>query len=132
MVVMRQFSFEKLEVRQLSKMSAVVIYKISNNFPKEKKYGLSSQIRRAIISVSSNIAEGSSRQSGIEQARHTEIAYGSLSEVLNQLILASDLEYISVKEVESLRPKIEELVNKLYKLRLSQLNKNKKTKTLNN
>ncbi len=123
---MRQFSFEKLEVWQLSRTLAVVIYKISNNFPKEEKYGLSSQIRRAIISVSSNIAEGSSRQSGIEQARYTEIAYGSLLEVLNQLILASDLEYISVKEVESLRPKIEELVNKLYKLRLSQLNKNKK------
>jgi len=126
MVVMRQFSFEKLDVWQLSRNLAVEIYKISNDFPKEEKYGLSSQIRRAVISVSSNIAEGSSRQSGIEQARYTEIAYGSLLEVLNQLILSSDLNYIATKEVEDLRPKIEELVNKLYKLRLSQLNKNKK------
>ncbi|NOZ34482.1 MAG: four helix bundle protein [Chlorobi bacterium] len=123
---MRQFSFEKLDVWQLSRNLAVEIYKISNDFPKEEKYGLSSQIRRAVISVSSNIAEGSSRQSGIEQARYTEIAYGSLLEVLNQLILSSDLNYIATKEVEDLRPKIEELVNKLYKLRLSQLNKNKK------
>ncbi len=122
---MRQFSFEKLDVWQLSRNLAVEVYKISNDFPKEEKYGLSSQIRRAVISVSSNIAEGTSRQSGIEQARYTEIAYGSLLEVLNQLILASDLNYISIEKVNILRPKIEELVNKLYKLRLSQLNKNK-------
>ncbi|NPA44722.1 MAG: four helix bundle protein, partial [Chlorobi bacterium] len=56
-----------------------------------------------------------------------EIAYGSLLEVLNQLILASDLGFISIEEVNKQRPSIEELVNKLYKLRLSQLNKNKKT-----
>ncbi len=123
---MRKFSFEKLDVWQLSRKMAKIIYKLSQQFPEEEKYGLTSQIRRAIISVSSNIAEGSSRQSGIEQARYTEIAYGSLLEVLNQLILASDLGFISTEEVDKQRPSIEELVNKLYKLRLSQLNKNKK------
>ena len=123
---MRKFSFEKLDVWQLSRKMAKTIYKLSQQFPDEEKYGLTSQIRRAIISVSSNIAEGSSRQSGIEQARYTEIAYGSLLEVLNQLILASDLGFISIEEVNKQRPSIEELVNKLYKLRLSQLNKNKK------
>ncbi|MCF6184939.1 MAG: four helix bundle protein [Bacteroidales bacterium] len=123
---MRKFSFEKLDVWQLSRKLAVSIYKISEEFPKEEKYGLTSQIRRAIISVSSNIAEGSSRQSGIEQARYTEIAYGSLLEVLNQLILAVDLGYISTENVNEQRPAIEELVNKLYKLRISQLNKKKR------
>lgn len=123
---MRKFSFEKLEVWQLSRKLTKTIYEISSEFPEEEKYGLTSQIRRAVISVSSNIAEGTSRQSGIEQARYTEIAYGSLLEVLNQLILASDLEYISIERVNSQRPAIEELVNKLYKLRLSQLNKKKK------
>lgn len=124
--IMRKFSFEKLEVWQLSRKLTKTIYEISSEFPEEEKFGLTSQIRRAVISVSSNIAEGTSRQSGIEQARYTEIAYGSLLEVLNQLILASDLEYISIERVNSQRPAIEELVNKLYKLRLSQLNKKKK------
>lgn len=123
---MRKFSFEKLEVWQLSRKLTKKIYEISSEFPEEEKYGLTSQIRRAVISVSSNIAEGTSRQSGIEQARYTEIAYGSLLEVLSKLILASDLEYISIERVNSQRPAIEELVNKLYKLRLSQLNKKKK------
>ena len=123
---MRKFSFEKLEVWQLSRKLTKTIYEISSEFPEEEKFGLTSQIRRAVISVSSNIAERTSRQSGIEQARYTEIAYGSLLEVLNQLILASDLEYISIERVNSQRPAIEELVNKLYKLRLSQLNKKKK------
>lgn len=123
---MRKFSFEKLDVWQLSRKLTISVYKISKDFPKEEKYGLTSQIRRAVISVSSNIAEGSSRQSGIEQARYTEISYGSLLEVLNQLILASDLEFITVEKVNSQRPAIEELVNKLYKLRLSQHNKKQK------
>ena len=123
---MRKFSFEKLDVWQLLRKLTKKIYEISSEFPEEEKYGLTSQIRRAVISVSSNIAEGTSRQSGIEQARYTEIAYGSLLEVLSQLILASDLEYISIERVNLQRPAIEELVNKLYKLRLSQLNKKKK------
>ena len=122
---MRKFSFEKLDVWQLSRKLTKTVYKKSSEFPEEEKYGLTSQIRRAIISISSNIAEGTSRQSGIEQARYTEIAYGSLLEVLSQLILASDLEYISNERVNLQRPAIEELVNKLYKLRLSQLNKKK-------
>ena len=66
---MRKFSFEKLDVWQLSRKLTVKVYKISKEFPEEEKYGLTSQIRRAVISVSSNIAEGTSRQSGIEQAR---------------------------------------------------------------
>ena len=123
---MRLYSFEKLEVWQLARKFTKEIYRISSAFPDEEKFGLTSQIRRAAISVSSNIAEGSSRRSGIEQARYTEIAYGSLLEVLNQLILAGDLNFIPEKEIKIQRPIIEELVNKLYKLRLSQLKKNKR------
>ena len=122
---MRLYSFEKLEVWQLARKFTKEIYRISSIFPDEEKFWLTSQIRRAVISVSSNIAEGSSRRSGIEQARYTEIAYGSLLEVLNQLILAGDLNFIPEKEIKIQRPVIEELVNKLYKLRLSQLKKNK-------
>lgn len=122
---MRLFSFEKLEVWKLARQLNKKVYQISKDFPDGEKFGLISQIRRASISISSNIAEGSSRISGKEQARFTEIAYGSLLEVLNQLIMATDLEYITETEIDNQRPIFEELSNKLNKLRQSQLNKEK-------
>jgi four helix bundle protein len=120
---MREFSFEKLNVWQISRELTKSIYELSSTFPESEKFGLTSQIRRAVISVSSNIAEGSSRQSGAEQARFTEIAYGSLMEVLNQLILAQDLSYIDSNVIDEFRKQINELVNKLTKLRKTQLNR---------
>ena len=68
---MRVYSFEKLEVWQLARKLTANIYKISKIFPEDEKFGLTSQIRRAAISITSNIAEGSSRQTGKEQARFT-------------------------------------------------------------
>lgn len=120
---MRLFSFEKLEVWKLVRDFNKRVYKVSSKFPEEEKFGLSSQIRRAVVSISSNIAEGSARISGKEQARFTEIAYGSTLEVLNQLILAVDLEYISNAELNKQRPLIEEISNKLNKLHQFQLHK---------
>lgn len=81
---------------------------------------MTSQIRRAVISINNNIAEGVSRQTGKEQARFTEVAYGMM-EVLNSLILATDLAYISDEELANLRPVIEEISNKLNSLRETQL-----------
>ena len=118
---MRLFSFEKLDVWKLSRKLNKNIYQITKSFPDEEKFGLTSQIRRASISISSNIAEGSSRISGKEQARFSEISFGSLLEVLNQLILASDLEYITESDLVKQRPLIEEIANKLNKLRKNQL-----------
>ena len=120
---MRLYSFEKLEVWNLSRKLTKNIYTISAEFPSEEKFGLVSQIRRAVISVTSNIAEGSSRKSGMEQARFSEIAFGSLMEVLNQLIAANDLGFISEDVINRQRPLIEEIGNKLNKLRESQLRK---------
>ncbi len=120
---MKLYSFERLDVWQLSRKLTKNIYKISSEFPSEEKFGLVSQIRRASISVTSNIAEGSSRKSGKEQARFSEIAFGSLMEVLSQLIAAKDLEFISEEEINNQRPLIEEIGNKLNKLRQSQLKK---------
>ncbi len=97
------------------------IYQISSKFPNEKKFGLTSQIRRASISVSSNTAEGSSRKSGIEQARYTEISFGSLLEIMNQLIVANDLEFITNELINNQRPLTEEIGNKLNKLRKYQI-----------
>ena len=123
---MREFSFEKLEVWQIARKFTKEIYRISSGFPNEEKFGLVSQIRRAAVSVSSNIAEGSSRKSFIEQARFTEIAYGSLLEVLSQLILAYDLKFIEKGELEKQRLLIEEISNKLNALKNSQLKRAKK------
>lgn len=123
---MRLYSFEKLEVWKLSRKLNKNIYQISSQFPNSERFGLTSQIRRASVSISSNIAEGSSRGSGIEQARYTEIAYGSLLEVLNQLILANDLEYINVDVVTNERELIEEIGNKLNRLKEAQVSRGRK------
>jgi four helix bundle protein len=118
---MRAYYFEKLDVWQKGRLLIKSIYKISQKLPNEEKFGIISQIRRAAISINCNIAEGVSRQTGKEQARFTEIAYGSLMEVLNLLILSQDLLFISDEEVIQLRPLIEEISNKLNSLRETQL-----------
>lgn len=92
---MRTFSFEKLNIWQKSRQLLVVIYKLTKSFPDEERFGLISQMRRSSVSVSLNIAEGSGRHSAKDKARFTEIAYSSLLELLNQLILSHDLELIT-------------------------------------
>jgi len=122
---MKIYSFEKLQVWQLSRQYAKKIYQVSKQFPNDERFGLTSQIRRACISVSSNLAEGSARISPQEQSRFTEISFGSLMETLNQLILAGDLEFITEREVNEIRPMIDEIGNKLNALRAAQLSRTK-------
>ena len=117
-----KFTFEKLKVWQNSRELVVIIYKITNTFPKEERFCLVDQIRRAIISVASNLAEGSSRISSKDQAHFTNLAYSSLMEVLNQLYIANDLKYISGEIFSELKKKISEISNQLNALRKSQLN----------
>ncbi len=116
------FSFEKLNVWIDSKELIKTIYVISRKFPKEEKFGLISQLRRASISVASNIAEGTSRATRKDKAHFSTIAFSSLMEVLNQIIIAKELNYISDKDYELLRKQIEKVSNKLNALRNSQLN----------
>ena len=87
------YSFEKLKVWQEAKKLVVDVYHLLDNFPKFEKYALCDQIRRAIVSVPSNIAEGSGRRSLKEQIHFLEISYGSLMETYNQLRIAIDLTY---------------------------------------
>jgi four helix bundle protein len=115
------YSFEKLEVWQLSRKLTVTVYAISRSFPKDEQYGLSNQLRRSVLSVSSNIAEGTSRSSGKDKAHFSVIAFSSLMETLNQLIIANDLGYISSENLVELRIKINEIANKLNALRKAQL-----------
>jgi four helix bundle protein len=78
------------------------IYKITATFPKEEIYGLSSQLRRAAISIPSNIAEGQGRKSKAEFLHHLSIAYGSLREVETQLLIAHRLAYLQQSELNGL------------------------------
>ena len=118
---MKSFSFENLEVWIASKEFAIYIYKVTREFPEEEKYGLVSQLRRAVISVSSNIAEGSSRTTPKDQARLYQIAYGSLMEVLSQLLISIELEFIEKEKEGEIREKITKISNKLNALRNSAL-----------
>ena len=115
------YSFEKLEVWQLSRELTGVIYRLSRGFPKEELYGLTSQIRRASLSVASNIAEGTSRMSDRDQAHFSAIAFSSLMETLNQLIIANDLEYLDSENLLELRTKINAIAIRLNALRKAQM-----------
>src|SRR3990167_5600783 len=88
-------SFKDLNVWKEGHRLVVEIYRITNGFPREESFGLTNQIRRASISITSNIAEGFSRRSLKEKYRFYAMALGSLTEVQNQLIIASDVKYLS-------------------------------------
>lgn len=121
-----KFSFEKLNVWQNAMDFVKIIYKVTNNFPKSELYCLTSQIRRAVISIPSNIAEGSTRKSLKDQARYSEIAFGSLLETLNQIIIANDLGYISDKDLGLIRLQIEDISRQLNALKKSQIERQEK------
>lgn len=118
---MYQFSFERLDVWQRGRDLCKVVYLISQQFPADERFNTTQQIRRAALSITCNLAEGSSRHKSLEKARYSEIAYGSLMEVLNILIVAVDLNFIPENSLNGVRPLIEEISNKLNRLRESQL-----------
>ena len=92
---MEDFNFRKLICYQKGRILVTEIYKIVKTFPSEEKYALGDQLRRAVVSVTSNIAEGSGRQSFKDQAHFIELSYGSLMEVMSQLDVALDLGFIN-------------------------------------
>ena len=104
---------------------AVSIYETTSSFPDEEKFGLTSQMRRAGVSVSSNIAEGSSRVSPKDQAHFYHMAYSSLMEVLSQLLIAKELEFVNDEVTEELKKEISKISYKLNSLRKSALSKTK-------
>jgi len=120
-VVMYQFAFEKLQVWNESRNLTKSLYLKTKAFPEYEKFGLSSQIRRAAISVCSNIAEGSSRCSSKEQKNFYQIAYSSLMEVMNQAIISSDLNYIDDNFLNDTRQRILLISRMLNALRNSTM-----------
>jgi len=103
---MYTFSFERLEVWNKSRLLTKKIYHLTMDYPDNEKFGIVSQLRRAIISVCSNIAEGSSRKSRKDQSHFYNIAFSSLMETLNQLIISNDLDYLKAPELSELRNEI--------------------------
>lgn len=91
-------SFTQLNSWKESHKLVITIYKITKNFPKEELYSLVDQIRRAAISITSNITEGFSRQSYKEKVQFYYMSLGSLTELQNQLLVSRDLGYISKAE----------------------------------
>lgn len=125
---MYMFSFEKLEVWIEAKKLSKEIYLITANFPATEKFGLISQLRRASISIASNIAEGSARKSYKDKAHFSTMAFSSAVEVLNQLIISFELNFISEIDYLRLRKQIESVTNKLNALRNYQADKSEETK----
>ena len=121
---MRIFSFEKLIAWQKSRELAILIFKTTKNFPKDETFGLTSQMRRCSISIASNLAEGSGRSSMKDKARFSEIAYSSSLELLNQVILSHDFEYVDENQYTQIREKITEvnmLIDGLHKSQISSI-----------
>lgn len=98
------FSFEGLEVYQSARVLVRDVYRLQQKFPKSEIYALGDQIRRSASSVTSNIAEGSGRNSNKEKVHFIEIAYGSLMEAFSQLQIAQDLGYLSEQDIDTIRP----------------------------
>jgi len=109
---------KELEVWKMSVDFVVDIYTLTKSFPVDEKYGMISQMRRAAISIPSNIAEGAGRQSDKENLQFLHIALGSISELDTQLIVAEKLGYCdSVKEIELLNAIKAKLINYIKYLR---------------
>ncbi len=106
-------SFKDLIVWQKSMLLAENIYKVTEDFPKNETFGLISQMRRASVSIPSNIAEGYGRKSNREYVQFFSIAYGSLLELETQMILSSRLGFIK-KEFDSINSLREEISKMLY------------------
>ena len=106
---MKKHNFRKLKVYQWAIEFAVKVYSLSKNFPKEEMYGLSSQIRRAVTSISLNVAEGSGNNSEKKFKRFLEIALRSDYEVMTCLELALRLNYCIREDYESLITEADEI-----------------------
>ncbi|MCX6231956.1 MAG: four helix bundle protein [Bacteroidetes bacterium] len=100
-------NFRELEIWKKSILFVKLIYQLTDFFPEKEIYGLTSQIRRAAVSIASNIAEGSSRNSEKDFVRFLEIAMGSAFEIETQLIIARDLNFMSEEKYSEIHLDLE-------------------------
>lgn len=119
------FSFERLDVWQNARRLVRKIYETTETFPPAEQFGLSSQVRRAVVSLASNIAEGTTRASVRDKLRFLEIAYGSLMETYCQLRIASDIGYLGDEAFAEMTPSIVEISKQLSGLRRAYLSRSR-------
>lgn len=111
------FRFQKLNIWQRASLIASRVYRVTQSFPENERFGLTSQMRRAAVSIAANIAEGSGRASDLEFARFVDIAYGSLMEVLSHSSIACEQGFLSPDVREELFATAEELARMMSGLR---------------
>lgn len=109
-------SYKELIVWQKAIDLSVQIYKITENFPRSELYGLTSQIRRSVVAISSNIAEGQRRGHRAEYVQFLRIAYGSSAELETQLVIAQKIGYLSDLQFNKLNNLLEEILKMLNRL----------------
>jgi len=111
--------FTELHVWQRSHALSLVVYRLTKSFPHDERFGMTLQVRRAIVSVESNIAEGAKRKSNNDYARFLNLAEGSLAETESLLRLAKDLEFGARDIIDRWVTECDEISRMLYALRLS-------------
>ena len=115
-----EYNYQKLDVYKVSKELVCMVYELLKHFPNEEKFAICDQIRRAVISVPANIAEGMGRTAWKEQNRFLEIAYGSLMELQCLLDISTDLGYLTREAYNLCNGYIQRIalmINKLYMIR---------------
>jgi four helix bundle protein len=117
----KAFPFERLEVWQTARLLVKEVYQSARSFPKEDMFGITSQLKRASISVANNLAEGSARASLKDQAHFTSQSHGSLMETACDLILANDLGFMTQDNTDHLLDQAYDLSVRIHNLRESQL-----------
>ena len=113
------FNFEKLETWHEAIAFADLVYQLTRNFPAEERFGLTNQMRRAAVSISSNLAEGCSRSSKADYARFVEIATGSVYEVVSQATIGRNQGFLNLTDYEQLYSAAEKQSRMLSGLRSS-------------
>jgi len=119
---MDSFGFRDLRVYQTSRDLVKTIYSVLAAYPSNEQYALCDQLRRASVSVPSNIAEGMSRSSDKEKAHFIEISYGSLMEVLCQMEISKELNYVTEEQMKDIENQITIIAKQLSKLRTTLSN----------
>ena len=118
--------YRKLNVYQQAREIVKQVYALIKNFPKEEQFALSAQLRRAAVSITSNIAEGTSRYSYKDKVHFLEMSFGSLMEVMSQLELAEDLGYITIEQRHNIEIHVVQVAQMLTNLQYSFMPKDDK------
>lgn len=115
----KRYNFEKLEVYELAENLILRVYELLKKFPSEELYGLIAQIKRAVVSIALNIAEGATSRSTKDFIRFVGIALGSLVETKSAFMIARRLSFVSQADTDTLMPYFDELFFKLMALKKS-------------